>query len=136
MKKYLLGLCGLLVGCSPALVYKSAPTEPLTMQEAVRAGGVLLPKGLYFTLISQYRGNEARVIILAEPALKLADLTVSQEQIYVHYKDAQVPVRLIRAWGKLVQAQFLTSCPSGQITQPAEGMNGTFELEVTGGVCQ
>lgn len=136
MKKYLLGLCICLAGCSSPLVYQPAPAETLAMQEAVRAGGVLLPKGLYFTLISQYRGKEARVVILTEPALKLADLTVSQEQIYVHYKEAHVPAGLIRAWGKLVQAQFLTSCPSGKITQPADGINGTFELEVTGGVCQ
>ncbi len=136
MKKYLLGLCVLLVGCSPSLIYKPAPVEPLTMQEALRASGVLHPKGLYFTLISHYQGDNARVVVLAEPALKLADLTVSKEQIYVHYKEAQVPAGLVRAWGKLVQAQFLTSCPSRQITQPAEEINGTFELEVTGGVCQ
>ncbi|MBR2081888.1 MAG: hypothetical protein IJ876_02605 [Elusimicrobiaceae bacterium] len=136
MKKYLLGLCVLLAGCSPALVYKPAPLESLAMQQAVRASGVLIPKGLYFTLISHYQEDSARVVILAEPALKLADLTVSQEQIYVHYKEAHVPVGLVRAWGKLVQAQFLTPCPSRQIAQSAEGMNETFELEVTGGVCQ
>lgn len=136
MKKYLLGLSVLFVGCAHSLVYQPAPTQPISMQEAAIASGVLHPKDLYFTLISHCRGDKARVVILTEPALKLADLTVSQEQIYVHYKETQVPVSLVRAWGKLVQTQFLTPCPSRQITQTAEGINGTFELEVTGGICR
>ena len=136
MRKYLLGLCIFLTGCSATLVHRPAPSDPIVMQEAARASGVLHTQELYFTLISYYRGDSARVVILTEPAIKLADLTVSQKQIYVHYKGAYLPVGLIRAWGKLAQAQFLTSCPSRHIVQPAEGVAGTFELEVTGGVCQ
>lgn len=136
MKKYLLSLCMCLAGCSTPWVYAPAPVEPISLQEAVRASGVLHPREFYFTLISHYQGDMARVIILAEPALKLADLTVSGEQIYVHHKEDHVPNRLIRAFGQLAQAQFLTKCPTRQITQPDPETGGTFELEVTGGVCQ
>lgn len=136
MKKYVLLLGVFLAGCHAAWVYTPAPAEPIALQEAVRASGVLHPKELYFTLISHYKGDKARVVILTEPALKLADFTVSPEQIYVHYKEAHVPDGLVRAWGKLAQAQFLTPCPARQITQPAQALNGSFELEVTGGVCQ
>lgn len=135
MKKYLLWVCFGLVGCQASFLYRPAPSEPIVMQEAVRASGVLQPQGLYFTLISHYQDKQARVIILAEPAAKLADLTVSEGQIYVHYKASQVPSRLIYAWGKLVQEQFLTGCPARQIAQAAEGIGGSFELEVIGGVC-
>ena len=136
MKQYVLSLSILLAGCSAPLVYQPAPREPLEMQQAVQARGVLYPKELYFSLISHYQNGKARVVILAEPALRLADLTVSAQQIYVHYKEPRVPDRLIRAWGKLVQRQFLTACPSRQISQPAEQTGGTFELEVIGGICQ
>lgn len=107
------------------------------MQTASMASGVLEPQKFYFTLISQYepQPQQARVIILAEPALKLADLTVSNEQIQVHYRAPKIPGRLIRAWGQLVQEQFLTSCPARKITQKTALLQGTFEMEVTGGVC-
>lgn len=137
MKKQLVSLCIFLAGCSTPFVYKPAPEEPLIMQASARASGVLTPQALYFTLLSQYQpDHRARVVILAEPALKLADFTVTKEQIEVHDKQARVPVRLIRAWGDLVQKQFLTPCPPRKITHPARGVSGTFELEVTGGICQ
>lgn len=135
MKKSVLGICLLLMGCQTAMVYRPSPAEPIALQEAAQARGVLLPQEFYFTLISQYNKETARVLVLTEPALKLADMTVSKEQIYVHEKATQVPSRLVQAWGKLVQSQFLTPCPARAIVEPAQGINGTFELEITGGVC-
>jgi hypothetical protein len=126
-----------LSGCRAHWVYVPSPTEPISMQTAAVASGVLEPQDFYFTLISQYEQDkkQARVVILAEPALKLADLTVSKEQIQMHEKAPKVPSKLIRAWGQLAQDQFLTPCPARKIVQKSAAFKGTFELEVTGGLC-
>lgn len=137
MKKVLWIFLITLSGCRAHWVYTPAPAEPISMQTAAVASGVLEPQDFYFTLISQYEQDkkQARVVILAEPALKLADLTVSKEQIQVHEKAPKVPSKLIRAWGRLAQEQFLTPCPARKIVQKSEDPKGTFELEVTGGIC-
>ncbi len=126
-----------LAGCSSHWVYTPAPATPISMQTASVASGVLAPRDFYFTLISQYEPaqQQTRAIILAEPALKLADLTVSGEQIQVHERAGQVPNKLIRAWGQLVREYFLTPCPKRTIVQQSANLKGTFELEVTGGIC-
>ena len=135
MKKWIWVFTVLLMGCRAHWVVSPAPKEPICMQEAAIANGVLIPLGLSFTLISQYQKEESRIIILTEPALKLADLTVSNGRIQLHEKAPHIPNRLIEAWGKLAQQQFLTPCPAREIKQPAEGISGRFELEVSGGVC-
>lgn len=135
MKKWIGILSILLMGCRANWVVRPTPAEPIHMQEAVVANGTLNPQGISFMLITQYWDDEARVIVLTEPALKLADLTVSSNQIQLHEKAPRVPNRLVYAWGKLAQQQFLTSCPAREIKQPAQGISGTFELEVTGGLC-
>ena len=134
MKK-LIGLFVVLVmGCRAHWVHTPTPAEPISMQTASVASGLLQPQNFYFTLISQYQeSGQARVLVLAEPALKLADLTVSKEQLQVHYQAPKVPSRLIQAWGQLVREQFLVPCPARQMTQKTTV--GTFELEVTGGIC-
>ena len=137
MKKVLWIFLITLSGCRAHWVYTPAPAEPISMQTASVANGVLNPQDFYFTLISQYEQDkkQARVVILAEPALKLADLTVSKEQIQVHEKAPKVPSKLIRSWGRLAQEQFLTPCPARKIVQKSADLKGTFELEVTGGIC-
>lgn len=123
-----------LFGCRAHRVNTPAPTEPVSMQTASMASGVLLPQNFYFTLICQYQESQkARVIILTEPALKLADLTVSKKQLQVHYQAPKVPAKLIQNWGQLVQEQFLVPCPARKIVQKTT--TGRFELEVTGGIC-
>ena len=126
-----------LFGCGTHWVYAPVPAKTVSMQEASMASGVLQPQSFYFTLISQYDPNsaQARVIILTEPALKLADLTVSKDQIQVHERAAKSPNRLIRAWGELVRERFLISCPERKIIHQSGVARGTFELEVTGGIC-
>lgn len=136
MRKFLIGLCILLSGCAAPLVYAPVPEGTLALEGAVRASGVWQPRGMYFTLISRYEGESARAVFLAEPALKLADLTVSPSEVRVHYKAEQVPDNLVRAWGKLVQDNLLTQCPPRQIAARAAGISGNFELAVTGGVCR
>ena len=139
MKKIMGVFSIFLFGCGGAQVlHVSTPAEPLSMQTSSMASGVLQPQDLYFTLISQYNQDkqQARVIILTEPALKLADLTVSKEQIQVHEQAPKVPNKLISAWGQLAQEQFLTPCPARKIIHKTTALQGTFELEVTGGICQ
>ena len=137
MKKVLWIFLITLWGCKTHWVYTQAPVKPISMQTAAVASAVLEPQDFYFTLISQYEQDkkQARVLILAEPALKLADLTVSKEQIQIHTKASEVPGKLIRAWGQLVREQFLTPCPARKIVQKSEDPKGRFELEVTGGIC-
>lgn len=126
-----------LFGCSAQWVYAPAPNEPIAMENASIAGGVLEPQNFYFTLISHYQPTQkARVVIMTEPAIKLADLTVSKQQIYVHARAPQVPGSLIRAWGQLVRERFLVPCPDRKIIQKAADLRGTFTMEVTGGICQ
>ena len=136
MKKGIVVSLIFLSGCVARWVYAPAPNEPVSLQTAAVASGVLKPRDFYFTLISQYQpSGQARVIVLTEPALKLADLTVSKEQLQVHYKAAQIPGQLIRAWGQLVREQFLTPCPARKISYKSSLAAGTFELDVTGGIC-
>ena len=135
MKKGLIGIGLCLLGCSTPWVYSPTPTQPIVMEQAAVANGVLAPQGFYFTLISQYQGTSARVVVLTDPALKLADMTVSASQIYVHEKAPRISQSLVTAWGELVQQSFLTSCPARQIRQEAKRVKGPFELAVTGGVC-
>ena len=125
----------LAAGCTASLVRTPAPQAPIPLQEAARAQGVWQPHGLYFSLISHYQAGQARVVILTEPAIKLADMTVSAQKTYVHYQDPRVPDVLVNAFAQLAREQFLTSCPSRQITQKINLPKSTFELEVTGGVC-
>ena len=137
MKKWI-GLFGvLLVGCQAHWVVTPAPSQSIDLPQAAVANGVLHPQELYFTLISQYQvaPAQARVIILTDPAFKLADMTVSSQQIQLHEKAPRIPSRLVEAWGKLVQQQFLTPCPARKVNRPSQGIGGTFELEVSGGVC-
>lgn len=134
MKKIIGLLVIFLFGCRAHWVYTPAPAESISMQTASMASGVLLPQDFYFTLISQYQESEkARVVIFTEPALKLADLTVSKEQLQVHYQAPKITAKLIQAWGQLIRAQFLVPCPTRQMVQKTTG--GTFQLEVTGGIC-
>lgn len=135
MKKRIVCLLILLSGCSSPWVYTPAPVETISMQEAAVANGVLQPQNLYFTLISQYQPEQARVVILTELAVKLADLTVSKEQAQVHYQAPKVPNRLISAWVKLVRAHFLVPCPEQKIIHKVGPTGEKFELEVTGGLC-
>jgi len=123
-----------LFGCRAHWVHTPTPAEPISMQTASVASGSLQPQNFYFTLISQYQeSGQTRVLILAEPALKLADLTVSKKQLQVHYQAPKVPAKLIQNWGQLVQEQFLVPCPARKIVQKTT--TGRFELEVTGGIC-
>ena len=135
MKKWLLVFSMALTGCATPLVYAPAPAEAVSMQTAAVASGVLEPQHFYFTLISQYKSGSARVLVLTDPAIKLADLTVSANQITVHDRAPQVSSNLILAWGKLVQEEFLTPCPARKIARQAAPIKGTFELDVKGGVC-
>lgn len=125
----------LLVGCSTHWVSSPAPTEPISTRTAVRASGVLQPQDFYFTLISQYHAGQARVIVFTEPALKLADLTVSKKQVQLHYQAPKIPSKLIEAWVQLVREHFLVSCPARDIRYKTTTLKGQFELEVTGGIC-
>ncbi len=135
MRKWIGIVSILLVGCRAHWIVSPVPTEPIHMQSAAVANGVLSPQGMSFTLISDYHAGKTRVIILAEPALKLADLTVTGNQIQLHEKAQRIPNRLVYAWGKLAQQQFLVPCPARKIKQSADSISGIFELEVTGGVC-
>ncbi len=135
MKKILFLLCACLAACSAPLTYTPAPQTPLALDESARASGQLAAYDLYFTLISHYQDGKARVLILTEPALKLADLTVSAGQTEIHYRAPQIPTRLIRAWENLLKTHFLTPCPPRHITQAAVPLKGNFELEITGGIC-
>ena len=135
MKKIIFLASLLLSACNPSLVRTPAPQTPVDLQTSARASGVWQPYELYFTLLSHYQNGQARVWVLAEPAIKLADMTVSAEQIEVHDQAPRVPTRLITAWAQLVRAHFLTPCPARHITYKINQPASTFELEVTGGVC-
>ncbi len=137
MKKWGGLLSVLLVGCQAHWAVTPAPSQSIDLPQAVVANGVLHPQEFYFTLISQYQASpaQARVIILTDPALKLADMTVSHRQIQLHEKAPRIPNHLVKAWGKLVQQQFLTPCPARKVNRQAQGITGTFELDVSGGVC-
>ena len=136
MKKWLGMSLLFLLGCHTHWVYTPVPQEPVSMQTAVRASGELLPQNFYFTLISEYApSGQARVIILTDPALKLADLTISAEQVQVHYRAPNVSGRMLRAWVELVRAHFLVSCPPRKIVHQTAVFRGIFELEVMGGIC-
>ena len=137
MKKILWICLIFLSGCRAHWVSAPAPAEPVSVQSSAMAVGVLEPQDFYFTLISQYEPakRQVRVIVLAEPALKLADLTVSADQIQLHERAPKVPGKLIRAWGQLAREHFLTSCPARKIIHKSAVAGGTFQLEVTGGIC-
>ena len=135
MKKGLGVLACFLVGCSSPWVYAPAPAEPVSSETAAVASGVLEPQQFYFTLISHYQQGSARVVVLTDPAVKLADMTVSEKQITVHYRAPKVPAKLIKGWSQLVREQFLTPCPPRQITQETAALRGTFQLHVKGGIC-
>jgi len=136
MKKGILVCLVFLLGCNASWVRTPAPAEPLSMQTAAIANGILTPQQVAFTLISQYQPTgQARVIVLTEPALKLADLTVSDKKIQVHYQAPKVPNKLISAWAELVRAQFLVACPARHMVHKTTALHGTFELDVTGGIC-
>ena len=135
MKKLAILLAIGCVGCSATLVRVPAVGPGLDMQQAVRAVGVDNPSGFSFTLISQYQQDRARVVILAEPAFKLVDMTVYATQIQVHEQAPHIPTQWVHRWGKLVQAHFLAACPPRQITYREQGSSHTLEMEVTGGLC-
>ena len=135
MKKYIFLIGLLAAGCTASVVRTPAPQTPLPLQVSARAQGVWKPYDLYFSLISHYQTGEARVVVLAEPAIKLMDMTVSARQTQVHYQAPHVANTLVSVFAKLVREQFLTFCPARQITQEITRPKSTFELEVTGGVC-
>ena len=135
MKRCLLGILLLLTGCTKSFVNTPAPAQPIVMQEAAVANGVLQPQDLSFTLISQYQAPQARVVILTMPAIQLADMTVSAEEVQLHYRAPHIPTILINRWAKLVQKYFLTNCPPREIKYTFSNPTQNFELEVTGGIC-
>lgn len=124
-----------LAGCSAAVVYEPAQPQPILLAQSAVARGVLEPQGLAFTLVSQYQAGTARVLVLGEPLIKLADMTVSAEQIRVHYRAPRLPKALVRQWGELVQKHFLTPCPDAHMVQPLGRKDSYFEVQVKGGVC-
>ena len=124
-----------LAGCSAAVVYVPAQPQPILLAQSAVARGVLEPQGLAFTLVSQYQNETARVLILGEPLIKLADMTVSAEQIRVHYRAPRLPKALVRQWGNLVQNHFLTLCPAAHMRQPLGRTDSYFDVQVKGGVC-
>ena len=135
MKRCLLGCLLLLMGCTKSFVNTPAPTHPIVMEEAVVANGMLQPQDLSFTLISQYHSSQARVIILTMPAIQLADMTISAEEVQLHHRAPHIPTTLINRWAKLVQKYFLTNCPPRKIKHSFSNPTQNFELEVTGGIC-
>ena len=135
MKHCLLGCLLLLAGCAKSFVRTPAPAQPIAMEEAVVANGVLQPQDLSFTLISQYQAPQTRVIILTMPAIKLADMTVSAEKVQLHYRATHIPAVWVQRWAKLVQEYLLTTCPPREIKRTFSNPTQNFELEVTGGIC-
>lgn len=135
MKRCLLGCLLLLTGCTKTFVTTPPPAQPLVMQEASVASGMLQPQDLSFTLISQYKAPQARVVVLTMPAIKLVDMTVSAEEVQLHYRAAHIPAIWVQRWAKLVQEYFLTTCPPRDIKHTFSNPTQNFELEVTGGIC-
>ena len=135
MKRCLLGCLLLLTGCTKTFVNTPAPAQPIMMEEAAVASGVLQPQDLSFTLISQYQPPQARVIVLTMPAIRLADMTVSAGKVQLHYRAPHIPATLINRWAKLVQKYFLTNCPPRKIKYGFSNPTQNFELEVTGEIC-
>lgn len=132
MKNIILFSFLFLTGCVGNLVYAPAPKEPVSIQEAAVASGILKAQGLSFTLISRYQDGTSRVLILAEPMFKLIDMEVSEEKIRIYYKARRLSKPQIMYWARLAQKYFMTPCPPRHIV--AGGKNGA-ELNVTGGVC-
>lgn len=135
MKLFLFFAIIFLTGCASAFIKTPAPDTPLDMQAAVRTNGVIEPYQFDFTMITQYQTGQVRAVILAEPAFKLADMTVYKDKTELHYKAPKVPQKLLKIWVSLIRENFFTACPQRHIVYK-QGIKVLAQAEVSGGICQ
>lgn len=118
--------------CTPGLTYKPAPGGQLTPAQTARLTGSVRPWGLYFTAVTQFDGNSARVIVLSEIGLKLLDINVSPSETEVYYKFEKLPATAAGAFGRFARAALLTPCPSQEVTFTDTRTRAAFEASVQG----
>lgn len=135
MKFFLFFAIIFLTGCASAFIKTPVPETPLDMQSAARTNGVIEPYQFDFTMITQYQGQQVRAVILAEPAFKLADMTVYKDKTELHYKVAQVPQKLLKIWVSLIRENFFTACPQREIFY-REGKKIIVQAQAAGGICR
>ena len=123
-----------LSACSCPFVKTAAPAAPLDTSSAVRASGTITQNNFDFTLIAAYQGDKVRALVLAEPALKLADMTVYKDKTELHYKADKLPQKLLKIWQGLIRENLFTACPARQIIY-SRGGKMLAQAEVTGGIC-
>lgn len=122
----------LVMGCSSGLVYKTAPAEKLAPAKTVRLTGEVRPWGLYFTAITQFDENSARVIVLSEIGLKLLDLHVTPQETEVYYKFEKLPAAAAGAFGRFARETLLIPCPQKNLSFTDPRTRARFEASVQG----
>ena len=135
MKSIFLFAIIFLAGCSSPFIKTPAPVAPLDMQTAATLSGVIQPQEFDFTMITQYQGQQVRAVILAEPAFKLADMTVYKDKTELHYKAPKLPQKLLKIWVSLIRENCFTACPQRQIIY-REGAKTVVQAQAAGGICQ
>jgi len=135
MRYFLLFCVFFLVACSNTFIKTQAPETTLDMQGAATASGVIEPQQFYFTMITRYNTDRVRALVLAEPAIKLADMTVYKDKTELHYKAPKVPQKLLKIWVLMIKQNFFTACPQRHIVYK-QGTKIIAQADVTGGICQ
>ncbi len=129
----LLMLCLCLAACASGVVYKKAPAAQVDPRSSAMLSGVYLPYGVYFTAVSQFKGDSARVVVLSYMGSKMLDMNVTADEIQIYDKLPQLPARVAAGFGRFVRAKLFTPCPEKQITYYDDKSRGTFEAQAVGG---
>lgn len=135
MRYFLLFCILFLAACSHTFIKTQPPESPLDMQGAATASGVIEPQQFYFTMITRYQTDRVRVLILAEPAIKLADMTVYKDKAELYYKAPKVPQKLLKIWVLMIRENFFAACPQRHIVYK-QGNKIIAQADVAGGICR
>ncbi len=132
MKKVFFFAC-LLTACASQSVYQDPPQTVLRPEEMIRTQGTFRDMG--FVSLSKYEENKARVILMSEIGIKLADMTVFPSKITVYFKQSQFPLRAVEAFARFTRAHLFTSCPSSQVEYKDRSSRLVFKAQSKGEQC-
>ncbi len=132
MRPLIFLLVCLLGACSSGLVYKPVPAAVLNPARTVRLSGEVSPWGLYFTAVTEYDGNAARVVVLSEMGMKLLDFSADEKEAQVYYKLEKLPSAAAGAFIRFAQKNLLTPCPVKNVSFTDRHAHARFETIVQG----
>lgn len=132
MKKIIFLTC-FVSACASQAIYQEPPQTVLQPEEMIRTQGTVRDMG--FVALSKYEEDQARVIVMSEIGIKLADMTVFPSKIDIYFRQSQFPLRVVEAFARFTRAHLFAPCPASQVEYKDRFSRLVFKAQSKGAQC-